>query len=515
MEEKLKKLFFVKVCLFPLFVLVFFSNGIIFNYGIAAILFALMMFTDCIEKWILRQKNVEVKSFKETVAGKLLITIAFILLLTAKEDLFGAVIGNTDSLYTVVVICICFIFTSNILISAFCEIAKKKGIQIKENALKTYKVFFESIAIFFLLFSGDFYGLFGGFLFWVGFFSLVLSAVYALLYGCAIAIGNKAVLENEKIFSLFVLILERISRFLRIEYKTLEGNEKKKVEINILEIILGSILVLYTLALIGMFVWGLLNSLKASLAFDIDCVGFPKDITFKNYADAFKGIAIKIKEGNAEYRVFFPEMFFNSLLYAIGCAFCSTLVPCLVAYVTAKYDVMFNKVVYGIVIFAMVTPIIGNLPSEMQMAKNLGLYDKFYGVWFMSATFLGTYYLVFYSTFKGLSWEYAEAALMDGANYWQILFQIMLPLVKNTFMVIFLLQFIARWNDYQTPWLYLPNSPTAAVGVQFFSSGGAIGLGGIPIRLAACMLLMVPVVTLFFIFRKKLVGNLTMGGIKG
>ncbi len=293
--------------------------------------------------------------------------------------------------------------------------------------------------------------------------------------------------------------------------------KKKKMKMNVLEIVLGAILIVYSAALIGMFCWGLINSLKTGLAFDIDCVGFPsgEEFTFKNYIDAFKGISMKIKEGNVEYRVFFPEMFLNSLLYALGCAFFSTLVPCLVAYVTAKYNVVFNKVVYGIVIFAMVTPIVGNLPSEMQMAKNLGLYDQFFGLWFMSATFLGTYYLVFYSTFKGLSWEYAEAAFIDGANHFQIMVQIMLPLVKNTFSVIFLLQFIARWNDYQTPWLYLPNSPTAAVGVQFFSSGGAIGLGGIPIRLAASMLLMLPVITLFFIFRKKLVGNLTMGGIKG
>ena len=149
------------------------------------------------------------------------------------------------------------------------------------------------------------------------------------------------------------------------------------------------------------------------------------------------------------------------------------------------------------------------------MAKDLGIYDSQLGLWFMSATFLGIYYLMFYSIFKGLSWEYAEAAFIDGAGHWQILLRIMLPLIKNTFLVIFLLNFIARWNDYQTPWIFLPNTPTAAVGVQFFSVGGEIGMGGVPIKLAASILLMLPVIVLFLIFRKKLVGNLTLGGIKG
>ncbi len=291
---------------------------------------------------------------------------------------------------------------------------------------------------------------------------------------------------------------------------------KRKIKFNALEIILGVVLIVYSLVLIGMFFWGLMNSFKDSTSFTEDCVSLPETFSFKNYVSAFNGVFMPItKSDGRTFNVLLPRMFFNSLLYATGCAFFSTLAPCLVAYVTAKYKVSFNKVVYGIVIFAMVTPIVGNLPSEMQMAKSLGLFDQFFGLWFMSATFLGTYYLVFHSTFKSLSWEYAEAALIDGANHFQIMVQIMLPLVKNTFMVIFLLQFIARWNDYQTPWLYLPTSPTAAVGVQYFEVGGDNANSGIPVRLAACMLLMLPVVTLFFVFRKKLVGNLTVGGIKG
>lgn len=290
---------------------------------------------------------------------------------------------------------------------------------------------------------------------------------------------------------------------------------KRTIHLNVFEIVIAILLGIYSAVMIFMFVWALYNSFKTSLNFDIDCVGFPRKFTFDNYVNALQGIRMQANINGTDYYIYFFEMLFNSVVYSVGCAFFATLTPCLVAYVTAKYKVKFNKVVYGIVIFVMVTPIVGNLPSQVAMAKDLGIYDSQFGLWFMSATFLGIYYLMFYSIFKGLSWEYAEAAFIDGAGHWQILLRIMLPLIKNTFLVIFLLNFIARWNDYQTPWIFLPNTPTAAVGVQFFSVGGEIGMGGVPIKLAASILLMLPVIVLFLIFRKKLVGNLTLGGIKG
>ena len=49
----------------------------------------------------------------------------------------------------------------------------------------------------------------------------------------------------------------------------------------------------------------------------------------------------------------------------------------------------------------------------------------------MKASFLGMYFLVFYGTFKSVSWEYAEAAIIDGAGHFRIMFNIMMPLIKK------------------------------------------------------------------------------------
>ena len=310
--------------------------------------------------------------------------------------------------------------------------------------------------------------------------------------------------------------------------------KRKSFDINILALILGTILVLYTAFLGLILFYGLINSLKDQLAFDADPVFWSKalfdDLNLRkqlsgddsltwynlgNYLQAFEAINMKVRKGKQVFQIFLPEMFLNSLIYAGGCSFFATLTPCLVAYVTSKYNFRFNNVIYMTVIFVMVTPIVGNAPSSILMAKTLGLFDSQVGLWFMSATFLGTYYLVFHGIFKGLSWEYAEAAFMDGASHVTVLFQVMLPLIKNTFFVVMLLNFISYWNDYQRPWIYLPTIPTAAVGIQFCMNATENRNAGVPIKLAGGMLMLLPILALFLTFKDKFVGNLTVGGIKG
>ncbi len=302
-----------------------------------------------------------------------------------------------------------------------------------------------------------------------------------------------------------------------------------KKKIGPLEIVLGLVLLFHAFLLIGLIFWALFNSFKSSDAFAMDPLFLSKEMLDglatvgepwfypQNYANAFKGVIQYIKIDGVRYKVYLPEMFWNSILYSVGCAFFATLTPCLVAYVTSKYKSRFNAVVYGIVIFVMVTPVVGSLPSQIQMAKRLGFFDSQVGLWFMSATFLGTYYLVFYGIFKGLSWEYAEAAFIDGASHFKVLVNVMLPLVRSTFFVVMLLNFIGFWNDYQRPLIFLPNHPTAAIGIYFSSRGGVENslFGGVPLQLAGGILMLTPILVIFIVFREKFVGNLTVGGIKG
>jgi ABC-type glycerol-3-phosphate transport system permease component len=287
---------------------------------------------------------------------------------------------------------------------------------------------------------------------------------------------------------------------------------------NILFIILFVVLTLYTVSLVIPFLWGIMTSLKTQTEFELDPFGLPSVWHFENYIDALNLFCVRIEtnsSGMASQYVYIETMVLNSVLYCFGSAFFSTLAPCLVAYITAKYPYRVMKWINSFVVIAMILPIIGSGPSEMQMVKNLGLYDSFIGFYFMRFSFLGLYYLLFNAAFKNLSWGYAEAAIIDGASDFTIMVKIMLPLVSSTFGVIMLLYFISYWNDYMTPVLYLPSYPTVAVGLYKFYTAPGQQTGLIPMQLTGCMLVMIPILIVFIIFRNKIMGNVAIGGLKG
>ena len=79
-------------------------------------------------------------------------------------------------------------------------------------------------------------------------------------------------------------------------------------------------------------------------------------------------------------------------------------------------------------------------------------------------------------------------------------------------MTVMLLRFIFYWNDYEVPLLYLPNYPVLARGVYELSL--STELNAVPQRLAGCMVLLVPIMLIYFAFSKQLFGNISMGGLK-
>lgn len=295
--------------------------------------------------------------------------------------------------------------------------------------------------------------------------------------------------------------------------------EKRKDKFSVSYVFLGAILLLYTAFLVVLMYWALITSLKTQGDFRTNMVfGFPQghvwEWAWSNFTTTFQNFQVTIFTNGTLRSVGFFDMLVYTLLYAGVGAFISTIVPCLVAYVCAKFDFKFSGVIYLIVIVAMALPIVGSAPSEIRILRALGMYDTIWGNWIQKFHFLGMYFLVFYARFKSLSKEYMEAAYVDGANEFQVLTKVMLPLVKTVFSTVFLIKFVDYWNDYQTPILYMPSYPTLAVGVYNLSYTTVGVMSYTPMRMAACIILLVPIFILFVMFKDKLMGNLTAGGVK-
>jgi ABC-type glycerol-3-phosphate transport system permease component len=287
----------------------------------------------------------------------------------------------------------------------------------------------------------------------------------------------------------------------------------KKVKISPLNITIFAVLSLYVVSMVVLLGWGFLTSFKSQSEFRLNIMGLPKEWVW-NYTTVFEKFQYPVTDETGRRYVDVFGMLGNTILYAGGCAVTQTMTPCLVAYCCARYRYKLSEVIPYVVITVMTLSIAGSLPSEIQMARLFGLYDQIWGLWIMKCNFLGMYFLVFFASFQSLPKDFAEAARMDGASNFRILFQISLPMVRNTFFVVLLLKFIDFWNDYQTPMIYLRSFPTAALGIYSFSFSYGTQSSWPPMKITGSMILLLPVLIVFLCFHDKMIGNVSMGGIK-
>lgn len=274
------------------------------------------------------------------------------------------------------------------------------------------------------------------------------------------------------------------------------------------------VLAVFVILLYLPLVWGIATSVKTDMDFRNHIFGWPKTWAFSNFALAFSGFFVRVETVGGIRNVHMVEQFAYSLLYAGGCAFFATYVPCHIAYLTAKFRYRFSKILTAVVIVCLTVPVIGALPSEVRMTRALGLYDHMWGMWILKANFLSMYFLMFQGVFGGIPNDFAEAAQIDGASHLSVYFRVVLPLVAKMFLTVYLLNFIAFWNDYQTPLIFMPNKPTLAYGLYLFDRKTDTHLSSVPVKFAGAIMVILPVLTLFLIFQKRLMGNVAMGGLK-
>ena len=278
-------------------------------------------------------------------------------------------------------------------------------------------------------------------------------------------------------------------------------------------ILFGFVFVLFSLYALSMILsFGLLvlNSLENKVMYEIKLgkpFSFPKKLVFDNYEFAFNGL---------EYRgTDFFGLVFNSLWYTAIATICPLFANACVAYAVSKYDFKLRNVYYGVIIFAMTIPILGTTGALMQLFSDLNLYNK--GPLLNICTSFvpgGMSFLVLYAFFKNVSWEYAEAVLIDGGGHFTVFFKIMLPMAVPAVGALALVNGISAWNSYQDVLLYNPDWPTLASGLYGLSRT-LPRLGNTPAYYAALVISMIPLLTVFIIFSDKVMANFTVGGLKG
>ena len=293
---------------------------------------------------------------------------------------------------------------------------------------------------------------------------------------------------------------------------------KPEIRRKIFPILIWTLLLLWCVMLLSMMFWAIINSVRTNTEFMLDPAGFPKKWKFDNYAVAINKIKVTVKvRGGGTRAAGFWELLRNTLLYAVGAPFFAVLTAAIASYTVSKYGKMFKWVgaLYALTIFCSYVPLSSSLAANLKLLKSLNIYDNMVGMWIWSSGAFGSMFLIYYATFKGVSWSYAEAAFIDGASHFRVFVQLMLPLTKTVFGALFITSFVTIWNDYMTPMIYMPSYPTIAYAAWIIQYSVDSVFAMVPLQLAGLTIVIAPVIILFVVFKDKLMGNLTMGGLKG
>lgn len=277
----------------------------------------------------------------------------------------------------------------------------------------------------------------------------------------------------------------------------------------VLFIIMLIIFIFFAISYIFPFLWMGINAFKTPREFAKDFTGLPKEWVWDNFKRAFE-----YKNASTRYYTIF-EMLGMSVILAFGGTIATVLASSCAAYVVAKYEFRGKSIILGMVIFSMIIPIVGSLPSQIQLMENLGLKDTVIGIIFLYSGGFGMNFMLLYSFFKNLSWTYVEAAKIDGASDARIFFTIIMPMTKGPIIAIAVIALIGLWNDYMTPLIYLPDMPTIAVGLKYLTDALKGGPSSYPLLFATITIAIIPVTIVFSIFSKTIMENTSVGGLKG
>lgn len=264
---------------------------------------------------------------------------------------------------------------------------------------------------------------------------------------------------------------------------------------------------LYALSLLYPMVWMFFSSLKKSLEYEAgDPFALPKYWRFENYLTSFR--TLKVGE-TGYFGMIWNSLWINVLSIAEG-----VFVSAAVCYVVAKISFPGRKVVYSVIILQMMLPIYGSMAPALLLSKNLNIYDTPLQVIISSLAVGGSKFLILQAFFKGIPWEYAEAAYMDGASHWQVFVKIMFPQALAPMMTFAITDFIGGWNDYMTSLIWLPSFPTLATGLYKYEAAMIRSIN-YPVYFCGVIISAIPVLTVFICFRDTFMSSLSMGGLKG
>ncbi|QGQ99069.1 carbohydrate ABC transporter permease [Paenibacillus psychroresistens] len=263
------------------------------------------------------------------------------------------------------------------------------------------------------------------------------------------------------------------------------------------------ILMTYVIVVIYPLFFILTASFKINSNIILHPWGLPKPLIIQNYIDALSNNLI-------------GRYFWNSLSVATIATALSILLAVTIAYALTRMKFpLFSKIVYGILLLALLIPPASLLIPLYIMVKDLGLYNSHLALILPYSSFgIPLTVFVIAAFLKSIPTELEEAGIMDGLSAYGLLGRIIIPLTLPTLVTVFILNFLSNWNEYIMASLFLSNQllRTLPVAIVSFSDKFNMNYGAL---CASVMVSVIPVILIFIFLQKQIIEGVTSGSIKG
>lgn len=213
----------------------------------------------------------------------------------------------------------------------------------------------------------------------------------------------------------------------------------------------------------------------------------------------------------------FDMYIFNSFFTASAIVALHVITTAFFAYAITQLNFRFKKVLFGIVMATYMLPVpVTYVPSYIILSR-LGWLDSYQGIIASNAVSVFAIFLA-RQAFLQVPSELVDAAKVDGASHWTILWKVFFPLTRPIFITFGLINFVLMYNNYLWPLLIIRSRELYLITIglrQFFIEQGAYGVNW-PLIMAASTIVVVPLLVLFFVTQKWFVKGVGgSSGIKG
>ena len=286
------------------------------------------------------------------------------------------------------------------------------------------------------------------------------------------------------------------------DFERLQGRALRRKRI--LRLLTYLLLGVWAVVVLFPFYWMLLTSVKDYGSYNAEHIPtfFSLSPTLQNYRDAFTSVPL-------------GRYLLNTVFFAVVTTALMVVVITLSAYAFARMEFRGKTLLFTLFLSLMMIPPELVVITNYATITGLELRNTFTGLILPSVTSVFYIYLL-KENFEQVPDELYRAAKVDGTSDFKYLWKVMLPICRPTLVTIIILKVIECWNSYVWPRLITddPNYFLVSNGIQEIRENG-FGRENIPAMMAAVVVISVPLILLFFLFRKKIMAGVSRGGIKG